>query len=310
MTDAPPAPEHSSGPPHSGTTCGNCGAAVAATDVICPACDVLLAAYQAPTGASPVDAATQSISMLGPPSPQPPAPAPDRPASTNPAMMATSGSGASSSSPEPSSLFASSSAALHQPPHQPRTMSLIDDALDRIEERGSSIGSDVEIPSSDDVAAELSKMAENDSELAKDVDARLRGAKVRFDGASPTIETQPGPEPASSTPAPQVPAAGSNRATQRDHGAAAYRTLAPIPALPGAARPARQGTGRRQRHRDRPLQPGMRQRRIRFAWSRPIRLLVKLLIRCEDRPQRRPLLQPVVGVIHTPARSSAPSRSC
>lgn len=228
MTDAPPAPGHSSGPLHSGPACGNCGRAVAATDVICPMCDVLLAAYQAPAGASPLSAAIQPVSTPVPPSPQPPAP--DRSTSTNPAT-ATSGPGTRSSSPDPSPLFPSSSPPLHQP----QTMSPIGDALDRVDERGSSIGSDVEIPSSDDVAVELSKMAENDSELAKDVDARLRGAKVRFDGAAPTIEAQPDPEPE-----PVVPAAGP----RQDEGAAAPRTLAPVPSLPGAVRPARSGDRR------------------------------------------------------------------
>lgn len=183
MTDAPAAPGHSSGLPRSGPACGNCGAAVAVTDVTCPACDALLAAYQAPEGTAPLDVAIQSISTPVPPSPQ--LLVADRPTSTNPAT-ATSGPGARSSPPP------------HRPRQQSRTMSPIGDALDRIEERGSSIGADAEIPSSDDVAAELSKMADNDSELARDVDARLRGAKVRFDGASPTIEAQP--EPPTSTP--------------------------------------------------------------------------------------------------------------
>lgn len=124
-------------------------------------------------------------------------------------------------------------------------MSPIGDALDRIEDSGSSISSDAEVASSDDLASELSKMAENDSDLAKEVEARLRGAKVRFDGTAPMIDAQPDLEPASSTPAPDVPEAGS----RRDHGAAAHRTVsrAPIPSLADAARPARQGDRRTAR---------------------------------------------------------------
>lgn len=105
-------------------------------------------------------------------------------------------------------------------------MSPIGDALGRPEESGTSIGMDAEVASSDDLASELSKMAENDSELAKEVEARLRGAKVRFDGAAPTIEAQPEPD--------AEPAVAGAAAASRE----------PIPSLAGAARQARQGDWR------------------------------------------------------------------
>lgn len=111
-------------------------------------------------------------------------------------------------------------------------MSPIGDALDRIEENGSSISEDADVARSDDLASELSKMAENDSDLAKAVEARLRGAKVRFDGTSPTIETQSDPELDASTP--YIPDAVSGGPTQQTG------VRKPIPSLADAVPPVRQ----------------------------------------------------------------------
>jgi len=52
--------------------CGNCGGAVAGADVVCPHCDALLAAYEAPAGAtSGTAAAVLPVDASAPPAPAP-----------------------------------------------------------------------------------------------------------------------------------------------------------------------------------------------------------------------------------------------
>jgi hypothetical protein len=101
-----------------------------------------------------------------------------------------------------------------------------------VEESGATISSDAEVATSDHLASELSRMAENDSDLAKEVEARLRGAKVRFDGTSSTIETPP----ESRTPTP--PQASSLSATPRP----AKQEDEGMPAGHVSVVPARNGT--------------------------------------------------------------------
>ncbi len=232
MTDAPaPSDPGSPGDPvASGPRCGNCGAPVSASDVMCPVCGVLLAAYEAPSGASSVTAAIQPVSI---PAGQPETPLIGPPANEEPP---------------------SSSTTAPSPIHLLRSTSPVGDALDRVEASGSSISADAEVAAGDDLASELSQMTRNDSDLAKEVEARLRGAKVRFDGRAPVIESQPEP-PASVAPAPSPPPAPSP-----SQGAAtgALRQdqdrLAAEPVAPGRSAPATQpvGSGVNDRSRARP----------------------------------------------------------
>ena len=61
--------------------CGHCGTSVDAGAVTCPACDVLLAAYESPDGSVfSTDAATRPVDMTETPEPAPPIEVPDLPA--------------------------------------------------------------------------------------------------------------------------------------------------------------------------------------------------------------------------------------
>jgi hypothetical protein len=118
-----------------------------------------------------------------------------------------------------------------------------------VEESGATISSEAEVATSDHLASELSKMAENDSDLAKEVDARLRGAKVRFDGTSPTIETQP----ESGTPTPQRASSPSDPARPASHERgrtpAGHASVAPARNGP-TAHPVRSATADQARDQD------------------------------------------------------------
>lgn len=152
-TGEPPAP-----------TCGNCGVHVQAADITCPACGVLLAAYQAPSGAMANVAITTA----------PAEPAGDTSATHDVASPPIA------STPEPAP-------ARHVPTHhQPRSQSPIGDALRRSQAARDAAPADLE---SDRFADELARMATIDSALAREVEAELAGARVTFDGASPVIET-------------------------------------------------------------------------------------------------------------------------
>jgi len=157
MTDS----AQSSPGPASTLTCGNCGAPVQPDAVACPACGVLLAAYQAPAGA----AGNEAISAPIPP-----------PAATS----------ATREIPSPAMPVPVSPATASPPRHQPRSQSPIGDALRRSRESGTSGAEDL---ASDDAADELARMATSDSPLARAVEAELAGAKVTFDGDAAVIET-------------------------------------------------------------------------------------------------------------------------
>lgn len=158
MTDsAQPSPG-----PASTLTCGNCGVPVQPADVTCPACGVLLAAYQAPAGSTGDEAVPAAPVSFPADSPA----THDRP---SPAI---------SSTPPP--------ATVRPPRHQPRSQSPIGDALRRSRESGSTGPEDL---ASDDAGGELARMAADDSPLARAVEAELTGAKVVFDGNAAVIET-------------------------------------------------------------------------------------------------------------------------
>ncbi len=155
-------------------TCGNCGAAVGATDVTCPSCGVLLAAYQAAVGSLGGAVADTEYT---PPGSDPILSVPFTPAT--PVVDPTVPTG---TIPPPSSAL--------PPPvvHTPASLSPIDDAMRRAR------GEDVEAATRETSAAtaeELAQMATSDSALAQEVEAELAGAKVTFEGASPAIVTEP-----------------------------------------------------------------------------------------------------------------------
>ncbi len=144
--------------------CGNCGVYVQASDITCPACGVLLAAYQAPAGATGNAAIT-----------------------TAPAEPATDTSATHDVAPPPIAAPPAPPVARPAPPrHQPRSQSPIGDALRRSQAARDPAPADLE---SDRFADELARMATSDSALAREVEAELAGAKVTFDGARPVIET-------------------------------------------------------------------------------------------------------------------------
>jgi hypothetical protein len=140
--------------------CGNCGVAVHSSDITCPACGVLLAAYQAPAGSSAIDSsATHEI--------------------PSPSMV-----------PDQIELTAPSpaQAAPANRTERPVSQSPIGDALRR--ERGSlsQASAREDRRQSAETADELAQMATNTSDFAKEVDADLAGAKVTFDHGRTVIE--------------------------------------------------------------------------------------------------------------------------
>ncbi len=207
--------------PSAAPSCGNCGAAVESSSITCPACGVLLAAYQSATGSS-----SQSSAYSGGDS-----------SATHHTPGAESGTGFGSSATGPSTVTPGSAyEATPSPPydptppgspppyatpptHQPRSSSPIGDALrssqvdmttpiqpDALVESdapaeeltrmvssydgltGMASGEDelAEMASGED---ELARMASGGkSTLAEQVEAELTGAKVVFDGADPVIE--------------------------------------------------------------------------------------------------------------------------
>lgn len=151
-----------------GAFCGNCGASVSVTDVICPACGVLLAAYQAPAGATGSQAATVDPASI--------------PADTSATRPAAAPATEPTATPEPEAGLATSSPVRHVP----RSRSPIGDALRRSRESGSGAANDL---ASEAVANELAEMAADDSALAREVEAELAGARVTFEGSQPVIGT-------------------------------------------------------------------------------------------------------------------------
>jgi len=81
-------------------------------------------------------------------------------------------------------------------------MSPIGDALNRGRQPGATIGTASDPLASAAAADELTRMAKTDSELSRQIDAELSGAKVTFDGATSTITPDPDASPASATTSP------------------------------------------------------------------------------------------------------------
>ncbi len=140
--------------------CGNCGVAVHSSDITCPACGVLLAAYQAPAGSSAIDSsATHEI--------------------PSPSMMPDQ------IEPTPASPV---QAAPANRTERPVSQSPIGDALRRDRGSLSQASAGEERRQSAATADELERMATNTSDFAKEVDAELAGAKVTFDHGRTVIE--------------------------------------------------------------------------------------------------------------------------
>jgi len=140
-------------------SCGNCGAAVAATDITCPACDVLLAAYQAPAGSTSSEtAATHDV--------------------PSPAMT-----------PEPPTAPEPSPAIDPRAGQRPPSRSPIGDALRR--DRGSLERTTAQNMSNqrETQAREEADTATGASDFEKEVNAELTGARVTFDHGRSVIET-------------------------------------------------------------------------------------------------------------------------
>ena len=153
-----------------GINCGNCGKPVSATDVICPNCDALLAAYQSPTGAAIGGTlATEPVTetYVAPPTP---ISVPVRTAASIPAPE-------SAPTPAPVENLV---ASIRPAPNPLRS----DNSA-----RPTSVTA---APSSSSIADELSDMARDTSSFAESIAADLKEAKVVFDdkqGAQ--IETAP-----------------------------------------------------------------------------------------------------------------------
>ena len=250
--------------PTSTLTCGNCGAAVTPDAVMCPACGVLLAAYQVAGGSGPSDPLPAAQATAEPPVVKPPE---TSETGVTPSPYATPGIADPVIPPETSETGATPSAdampsftmpAFSTPPdHTPRSQSPIGDALRTSSESGIGRGVPdthghsrymVEMTRMGSPAAELTVMAEgvdeladmsdgvdelsdmaggNDelssmagtgSGLAAEVEAELAGARVRFAGNRPVIESEvvevvqtPGDAPAVVTPKP-APARPTPRA--------------------------------------------------------------------------------------------------
>lgn len=181
--------------PDGASRCGNCGGTVSRDDVVCPACGVLLAAYRAPDGATVgTRAATRPVAS--------PAPETDALSAMPDPMPA---------SPPPPAVPSLSAT----PRHTPRSMSPIGDALNRMRRAETTIGTMSDGLASMDAADELATMATSDSELSRQIDAQLSGAKATFDGATPAITSDPDAAPTPSAPATvPVPAAARGNASQ------------------------------------------------------------------------------------------------
>lgn len=206
--------------------CGQCGAPVAPADVTCPACGVLLAAYQVPAGAGagwmPMPAVDVPTVPAAPPTPS--------------SALST---GALPPSPPPP-------VATVSPPveHRPRSLSPIGDALRRSRE-DDSVGSALEQSAS--AAGTLAEMAASDSDLARDVEAELADAKVTFNAGTPVIETASAPDlalpPAQAALPMPVPA--PSRRTDRPVRPGPDRA-APAPARPVTPAPREATASRNQ----------------------------------------------------------------
>lgn len=196
--------------PQATLTCGNCGVEVRASDVMCPSCGGLLAAYK-----SYADSTTQTTALAD-------APTADTSATRSDAWspMTSASSNTIRESPSAAPTFSTPTfrppSFATRPAHQPRTQSPIGDALrksrattDRDLHHGSREDAAMLADMADqydelaDMASgndELARMASGGgSTLAEEVEAELAGAKVRFDGSTPVITHDPAaaskPEP-------------------------------------------------------------------------------------------------------------------
>jgi len=224
-------PTDQPGSPSPALTCGNCGKPVAATEVICPSCGVLLAAYQAPAGAA---AAVTPVSFPTYEPPSPPVTATEPDAANAPPQVSSPAVDPSPAPPAP------------PPTHAPRSQSPIGDALRRSAETGIGRGGEDtggharymdeiarmsrpadELASMADGTDELADMADGADELAdmaggndeladmaagghttlaQQVEAQLTGARVRFDGPEPVIDVEIEKEPRTAAPDATPPA--------------------------------------------------------------------------------------------------------
>jgi len=174
-------------------TCGNCGAPAPSTDLICPACGVLLAAYQAPAGATSAGAGP----VFSTPSFNAPAFAPPpvhQPKSQSPIGDALKRSRNQMDAARFDDVRAQAAAEADE-------LSRMAGGVDELSDMAD--GND-ELSDMADGVDELSEMAAGgDTALARQIEAELAGAKVTFAGDAPVIETDqveimqtPGDKPA------------------------------------------------------------------------------------------------------------------
>ncbi|MEJ7838644.1 MAG: hypothetical protein WKF81_07495 [Thermomicrobiales bacterium] len=189
-----------------GTTCGNCGKAVSTADVICPHCDVLLAAYQSP-GGSTIGAATATTPVAESSAMRTPLAAEPSSIPTSPYVADAYAAPPPPAAPTPPTTIAASATAPVRPVPSPL--------------RGDS-GVSVTTPGSTrEIAAELTEMARIDSSFAKSVEAQAKRAIVESDTVA-SVKSEPKPETRSR---PQRSAAGAT-ATRAD------RPARSVPAAP------------------------------------------------------------------------------
>lgn len=183
--------------------CGSCGAPVAAADVTCPACGVLLAAYRPAIGSLPATEVVDDTSATR--------------EIASPTMTATAGPAAPASTAAPAVHRPVSQSPIGDALRRGRFDHTLPDAHDRTGEAHAAALADMadgidELADMADGVDELSTMADGTDELAemaaagntplaREVEAQLAGAKVTFEGAKPVITTEPAPvSPAASAP--------------------------------------------------------------------------------------------------------------
>lgn len=189
--------------------CGNCKSPVDPTEIVCPHCGVLLAAYASISGASAPESPAKDVPGTSPASPSPtasspaPAPIPTPAVTTQPPVEVAA--------PPPTPAL---SPAMSPPLHRPSSQSPIGDALKQSHRQSQrdlgQLGDEPDaLTRMVDEASDLTDMADGEDELsemasghdelarmaaggdatlAEQVEAELTGATVRFDGAAPVIE--------------------------------------------------------------------------------------------------------------------------
>ena len=171
----------------SGLTCGNCGAAVAPEDVICPSCGALLAAYRAPAGSS-----NDTSSPLTIPESETSRPAATTSAATGsaPPPVASSIPVSSPGTPEPGNTPSPAVTA------SPRSTDPIGDALREAKRAGEPSPVD---SARQEVVDTIDRQVRGRSSLADDVTA-ASASGVTFESATPSPATTPSNPVATGTP--------------------------------------------------------------------------------------------------------------